>query len=497
MEALGAASSVVGIADVGIQTSLRLIAFAGQVKTAPSSISNIAEDISLTANILQQLGELMKQKVPPAKGEGSGQEYSSERDSGNSLFSESGLKTAEALGNRCKDLFMDVDHELRKASKQISSRGFNEGEKIKLSTTERLKWPFFQPRIKEIRGDLGEAKQSLMMLLQVTMLAYSRAVTQSGNLNSTQNSKIIVINPDEQISLIRSIVAAEKAKAGRGGKGDPDIGFLTGNPDNEEDTRGPPPEYTHPSFGVTTAPIHQGCRGDDDDSHERSPPPSPRYIYDNNPASMVEELSAWEIQPHATVVGKSLEIYHTATIVPLEQSLIQSQLTQWQRDDGSDPWGQWSSLTQSERDAFLSGTQASGTFQEEILHIDFRGPAEVLLDTPRVEERKVRIVSKRTRLLERPDYTSRSTGSTLAHLDNARLEREYLESESCAIPLTRTLRIDTKATPMTETVTLEVPFEEAAPMADTIPPEKPSGEEEAEKIVNSLIATYTTIRGGQ
>lgn len=178
MEALGAASAVVGIADVGIQTSLRLIAFAGQVKTAPSAISGVAEDISLTSNILQQLGELMRQKIQPGEGKGSGQEYSHERESGNSLFSESGLNTAQALGDRCKGLFAEVDQELRKASKQISSHGLNEGEKIKLSTTERLKWPFLQPRIKEIRGELGETKQSLMMLLQVTMLAYSRAVAQ-------------------------------------------------------------------------------------------------------------------------------------------------------------------------------------------------------------------------------------------------------------------------------------------------------------------------------
>ncbi|GAD96872.1 conserved hypothetical protein [Paecilomyces variotii No. 5] len=496
MEALGAASAVVGIADVGIQTSLRLIAFAGQVSSAPSAISGVAEDISLTANILQQLGELMKQKIPPSEGKGSGQEYSGERQSGNSLFSESGLRTAEALGGRCKDLFAEIDQELRKASKQISSRGLNEGEKIKLSTTERLKWPFLQPRIKEIRGELGETKQSLMMLLQVTMLAYSRAVAQNGNSHSTHDSRIIVITPDEQISLIRSIVAAQKAKAAQGGKGDPNVVLLTGDPD-DEDRRSPPPEYTHPSFGIPPAPGH---RGDEDHSennsdHDRSPPSSP-HGYDGNTTFMVEELSAWEIQPHATVVGKTLDIYHTATIVPLEQTVIQNQLARWQQDDTSDPWSQWSSLTQSERDAFLSGTQAAGPTQEEILYIDFRGPTERIIDTPLVEERKVRIVSRRTRLLDRPDLALRSRSEFIRPI------KEYHESESFAVPIsvtpeTRTLPSDIKAAPMTDTITFEIPCEATAPLGETPAPQEPSREEEAERIVNNLIATYTTIQGGQ
>ncbi|KAJ5371550.1 Glucose-methanol-choline oxidoreductase N-terminal [Penicillium concentricum] len=63
MEAIGAASAILAIATAGVQCSVKLMTFAGQVKTAPEQINMVAEEVSLNASILQQLGELAKENV--------------------------------------------------------------------------------------------------------------------------------------------------------------------------------------------------------------------------------------------------------------------------------------------------------------------------------------------------------------------------------------------------------------------------------------------------
>jgi hypothetical protein len=123
MDVVGSVSAVLSVAEIGIQTSLKLITFVGQVKSSPGTISGIALDMSLMANILQQLGELMKQRVPHSPR----QKNNGATSTGISLFSESGIQTATALANRSRVLFDRVKQELKKASKQISQKGLNTG----------------------------------------------------------------------------------------------------------------------------------------------------------------------------------------------------------------------------------------------------------------------------------------------------------------------------------------------------------------------------------
>ena len=52
MEAIGAASDILAIAKTGVQCSVKLVTFAGQVKTALEQITMVAEDVSLNASIL-------------------------------------------------------------------------------------------------------------------------------------------------------------------------------------------------------------------------------------------------------------------------------------------------------------------------------------------------------------------------------------------------------------------------------------------------------------
>ena len=158
MDGVSVAASLVGIGAVGCQIAIKLYALATQISTASDRISSISNDVCLTSSVLQQLGELMKQKAA---------------DDGTSIFSQSGLKTTKTSAIMCENIFKAIEQALNEASKQIRGRA-SVVSKIKLSKLEKAKWPFLQPSIETLRTDLREAKGTLMLMLQVLTLAFSK-----------------------------------------------------------------------------------------------------------------------------------------------------------------------------------------------------------------------------------------------------------------------------------------------------------------------------------
>ena len=148
---LSVAASIAGIATAGIQVSIKIVTLAGQVSTASERISAIGNDISLTAGILHQLGELTNQKST------NGDHF---------VFNKEGLETTKTSAQVCRRIFEEVERETAKASDSIRGK-HRVGRQVKLSMFERAKWPFLQPGIELLRKDLREAKGTLMLMLQV------------------------------------------------------------------------------------------------------------------------------------------------------------------------------------------------------------------------------------------------------------------------------------------------------------------------------------------
>ena len=148
-----------------MQISIKLITLASQISTASESISSIGNDVSLTSRVLHQLGELMTQKA-------------ADNDIGISIFSQEGLETTKSSASMCKRIFEEIDQAMKKASEQLRSNGRFTGSKTKLSRTEKARWPFLQPSIESLRIDLREAKGTLMLILQVTTLAFSKRMAE-------------------------------------------------------------------------------------------------------------------------------------------------------------------------------------------------------------------------------------------------------------------------------------------------------------------------------
>lgn len=184
MDGVSIAANIVALATAGVAIAIKLITLATQISTASERVSSIGNDISLTAGVLHQLGELMTQKTI---------------DDGISIFSQGGLETTRTSAAMCQKIFEEVERELKKATEQIRGCKRLSGGKVKLSKTEKAKWPFLQPSIDVLRADLREAKGTLMLMLQVTSLALSKRMA---DLNHSATSDMI-----EQRDFMRAIVA--------------------------------------------------------------------------------------------------------------------------------------------------------------------------------------------------------------------------------------------------------------------------------------------------
>ena len=154
MAEVGLIGTIVGIAGAGVKLSITLYTFSETVATASWEIKNIARDVSLTAAVLEELGSNLKQ------------------DELAKLYSGSAVKTAEDVVTECKSVFMEIDGILAKTMEATSKRWPKKGGRLTLSALDRLKWPFLQPKMELLRGNLERLKSTLVLMLNV--LTYAR-----------------------------------------------------------------------------------------------------------------------------------------------------------------------------------------------------------------------------------------------------------------------------------------------------------------------------------
>ncbi|KAL8907492.1 MAG: hypothetical protein Q9171_005834 [Xanthocarpia ochracea] len=158
MDGVSVAASLVGIGAVGSQIAIKLYTLATQISTASERITSISNDVSLTSGVLQELGEFMTRETA---------------NNDTSIFNRSGLETTKQSAAMCENVFKQIEQAAKDASQQLRTKNKFVG-KIKLSRSEKVKWPFLHPSIESLRIDLREAKGTLMLMLQVMNLALSR-----------------------------------------------------------------------------------------------------------------------------------------------------------------------------------------------------------------------------------------------------------------------------------------------------------------------------------
>ena len=182
---LSIAASVLQVAGAGLKLATTLYTYSDTVFRADSDVKAIAQDISLTASVLNELGTLLNQ------------------DSRDRLVSPTALETAESTVQSCRVVFDEVADALAKA---MGSRGSstigkgNSGSKdplaaaqqnsnsnhdnynnkaprgssgrVKVTATwQRLKWPLVEPKMRLLQSNLERLKTTLLLMLNVITYA--------------------------------------------------------------------------------------------------------------------------------------------------------------------------------------------------------------------------------------------------------------------------------------------------------------------------------------
>lgn len=126
MDGVSVAASVRAIATAGVQISIKLVSLSNQVATARNRITSIGNDVSLTANVLQQLGELMTKD---------------DESKTLNLFSKKSLQIAQASAEACHAIFQELAEALKRSCRQLKEQNDNAtiGRRVKLSRLEKIK----------------------------------------------------------------------------------------------------------------------------------------------------------------------------------------------------------------------------------------------------------------------------------------------------------------------------------------------------------------------
>ncbi|KAB8229003.1 uncharacterized protein BDW43DRAFT_289561 [Aspergillus alliaceus] len=363
MEAIGSASAILAIATAGIQCTVKLVSFAGQVKTAPERITHIAEDVSQNASILQQLGDLMSEDLDAESIDGSGdgaqvtlaykQSDEKAKQERQSVFSEAGLETTTKVASRCHEIFQSLNKLLEEAGRMDSRSG-------KLRSVQKLKWPFLKPEIDTMREELKEAKGTLMLMLQLASLAMSRKMMDrySPKLGLLPHSEV------ERQLLINSIVAQKGSEDHQASNKQPlhrCISCATMSIDGEE--------QAGPEVNFVTANLSPRGR-----SISGSPvsPPSPTHehrwarncnvcdyipLMSQAPINTNPPLSLYIIRPHPSLMDRKVHINCTYHQVALSEEEISSRLNDWRSSSSTTVLDQVLSLTAQELDTLNSLTE--------------------------------------------------------------------------------------------------------------------------------------------
>jgi hypothetical protein len=113
-------ASVVSLAGAGLKLSTTLYTYSATAFRADKELRGIAENVSITSSVLDQLGRVR------------------EEDKKARLCSDSALKTTEGVAKRCMSVFQELDTVLQKS--------LSKSRDGKFSAVQKMKWPFCSRR---------------------------------------------------------------------------------------------------------------------------------------------------------------------------------------------------------------------------------------------------------------------------------------------------------------------------------------------------------------
>ncbi|MCJ1401325.1 hypothetical protein MMC11_004537 [Xylographa trunciseda] len=201
MDAVSAASAVLGIVGFGLQVYQTLFTFVSKAADADQCVQALMIDINLTVSALREVHDLLEKE-----------ENLEETRKGRRLFSDDGLVDTKRTAEQCMTIFKSIvafilKHS-RKGRNEVSTKErdpnylrIHRAEVV--SKLESIKWALVQDKVNLFTARLGTFKLSLLLILSVTSLK-----AQHQNLNDYD----IVTDRDLQADIlyIRNLEKARK-----------------------------------------------------------------------------------------------------------------------------------------------------------------------------------------------------------------------------------------------------------------------------------------------
>lgn len=150
---IGVAASVVQLADFGFKLSIRLFSFSEAVSKADKTIQSLSNEVSLTSAVLKELGSILQEEEAR-------------------YVSKTAVEATQGTVQECFGVFDQLSSTLEKSMK--GTREKDRGVTTRMRMTDKLKFPFLEPKIELLRSNLDRLKSSLTLMLQV--LSYARDI---------------------------------------------------------------------------------------------------------------------------------------------------------------------------------------------------------------------------------------------------------------------------------------------------------------------------------
>lgn len=144
MAELGIAAAIAGIVGLGMQVSQGLNLYIDSASDAKPRMQAIAIDIDLALEVVYELKSTIEDPIRKA-----------------------------LISDKAERIATETISQFRRVFEQIVQKLPQSGQSD-ITLSQRLKWPFKESKVKLLRAELGSARATLQLLMEVIMFAFMK-----------------------------------------------------------------------------------------------------------------------------------------------------------------------------------------------------------------------------------------------------------------------------------------------------------------------------------
>ena len=147
-------AAAIRVADVRARISAKLYTFGVLVASADETISSLSREVALTSTVMKELGQISAKERPESP-----------------IVSNIAIENMKETVQECDKAFEQVDSILLKNVPKLKLDKNDQWAKAAVFL-ERFGWQAVEPKVQLLRSNLDRLKSSLLLMLNVLMLAW-------------------------------------------------------------------------------------------------------------------------------------------------------------------------------------------------------------------------------------------------------------------------------------------------------------------------------------